>query len=154
MRRLAFVMLLGCGASPTAEPATADAPAQDTVVATPSAPAADPVESNGNGPGCTGAVDAWIEQSGGEAQNPPPEYDAELKKGLSRGTYLNECRVPSAATVRICAAVLDGTVRGVTVSMDSAEQEHADCVAEAILRMQFTPQPMMALTRTQFDPSP
>src|SRR4030095_14136242 len=145
------IVMMGCSGASRKEPLTADARAEDPAPPSPSAPS-HPVESNGDGQGCNAAVQAWIEETGGEAQNPPPEYDEELKKTLSRGTYLNDCRVPPTASVKICAAVLDGTVRGVTVAMDPAEQEHADCVAEAISHMQFTRQPIMALTRTEFEP--
>lgn len=144
--------MIGCGEAPRLEPVTADDPPVDPGAAPASQPESHPVESNGDGPGCTAAVQTWIEESGGEAKNPPPEFDEELQKALSRGTYLNECLVPPTAAVKICAAILDGTVRGVTVALDPAEQQHADCVAAAVARMTFTAQPIMALTRTQFEP--
>jgi hypothetical protein len=151
---LAGLAGVGCGgAGPTVAPAEAphtDAPAPEPA---PAPRTSHPVESNGSGAGCTAAVDAWVAESGGETANPPPEYDAELQKALNRGTYLNQCSVPPSTDVQICAAVLEGTVRGVTVALDPAEQAQADCVAAAVERMEFSSQKVMALTRTRFEPS-
>jgi hypothetical protein len=151
----AFALLAGCGpAGPARSPQ--EAPSPEAPAPPEPAPAprvSHPVESNGSGSGCTAAVDAWIAESGGESQNPSKEYDEELQKALNRGTYLNQCSVPASTDVQICAAVLDGTVRGVTISLDPAEQSQADCVAAAVERMEFTSQHIMSLTRTRFEPS-
>jgi hypothetical protein len=146
-----LALAVACGGS-AVSPREVERPEGPAPEPSPEQPVSHPVESNGAGAGCTAAVDAWIAESGGEMKNPPPEYDEELHKTLSRGTYLNPCSVSPSTDVKICCAVLEGTVRGVTVALDPGEQAQADCVAAAIERMTFSSQPMMALARTRFEP--
>jgi hypothetical protein len=166
---MALILAPACGGEPVG-PATS-APQSESIATSPSpgpASSAGQVTATRAGTSCEAARAAWADDAaarGADAPKPPPEHDEELKNILNRGSYLNDCAVPESADVAICAAIVDGQARGVTVTLDyvaadprsrsveGGAQAQADCIAEAIGKMPFPSHETMSITKTRFAPT-
>ena len=69
---------------------------------------------------------------------------------LNNGRYMNACAPPYSMTIKICTAVIDGRVVGVTVDTEPADRAMASCVAKAITTLAFPSAPSLDVTRTTF----
>jgi hypothetical protein len=155
----ALVFAAGCGAEAVGPAASAPESGRPTAAA--DAPAARTatsarVTAMTGGKSCDAARAEWADAAaarGADAPEPPPEHDAEIKNTLNHGKYLNDCSVPESADVAICAAIVDGQVRGATVVIEGGTQEQADCVAEAVGKMPFPPHETMSISKTRFAPT-
>jgi len=140
----------GCGgAQPEVQPSRAASPA-DRALASPRLEA---VEGMGSGPGCEDGRTAWLDEHEPPDEEPPEEHATAIKEQLNRGTYLNDCNIESSAAVEICAAIAEGQVAGVTVSLDPGSVQQADCVAEKVREMSYPEHPELVVARTAFAPT-
>jgi hypothetical protein len=69
---------------------------------------------------------------------------------LSRGHYLDGCRVPERYGVSICAAVQHGHVVGTTVATQPRAPRLERCIADNVRSLSFPVHPRMDVTRTSF----
>jgi hypothetical protein len=69
---------------------------------------------------------------------------------LSRGSYFEHCGAPNEMGIDMCVAVVEGEAIGVTVRTRPASVEHAECVAEGILRLNFPSSPRMDVARIKY----
>ena len=112
-------------------------------------------EGSGDGPSCRDVINeerrrAERGEIGGE--EPPPENSDEIKELLNSGKFIGACNVPETARVEICAAIIDGAAKGVTVKIDPGSQDQASCVADAIRRIAFPSHPLVEVARSAFEP--
>ncbi len=155
----ALAVVSGCGAAPAAGPAARVPEATDS--ASERAPVAAAsggrqVSATRGGTSCEAARAAWADDAaarGADAPKPPPEHDEELKNTLNRGSYLNDCGVPESADVSICAAIVDGKARGVSIAVEGGTQAQADCLADLVGKMPFPSHETMSITKTRFAPT-
>jgi hypothetical protein len=110
---------------------------------------------SGDGPSCRDVINeerrrAERGEVGGE--EPPPENRDEIKELLNSGQFIGACNVPETSRVEICAAIIDGVAKGVTVTIDPGSEEQASCVANAIRRMAFPEHPLVDVARSAFEP--
>ena len=161
MRRRWFICLvtmafIACGGGPPPEP---DAPEINPQ----SWPSLDllgsvergDAEGTGDGPSCRDVINeerrrAENGEIGGD--EPPPENSDEIKELLNSGRFIGACQVPETARVEICAAIIDGVAKGVTVTIDPGSQDQASCVANAVRRIAFPSHPLVEVARSAFEP--
>jgi len=153
---MACAVLLGgaCGSVPSAPSEGRKDPPKSVPEA---APPGERVTADGAGDSCEHAREAWVVCESANVSNladPTEEQDLEMKQTLNQGSYLTACKVPSAAAVSICVAVVEGVPRGITVVIDPALQQNADCVAAAVSKMLFPSHSRMSVARTTFAPEP
>jgi len=89
-----------------------------------------------------------VSLGGGKA--PADITAAQYGSVLNRGSYLGRCGVPSAMSVRICAAVQNGRAIGVTVTTKPASTRIERCVATAVRNLAFPSHPKLDVTTTVF----
>jgi hypothetical protein len=144
------VLVCGCGgAQQQAQPSRAASPADPTQ----DSPRLEAVQGTGSGPGCEDGRTSWLDAHEPPDEEPPEEHAASIKEQLNRGTYLNDCNIESSAAVEICAAIAEGQVAGVTVSLDPGSVQQADCVAEKVREMSYPEHPELVVARTAFAPT-
>ncbi len=112
-------------------------------------------EGTGDGPSCRDVINeerrrAESGEIGGD--EPPPENSDEIKELLNSGQFIGACEVPETSRVEICAAILDGAAKGVTVKIDPGSEAQASCVADAIRRIAFPSHPLVEVARSAFEP--
>lgn len=112
-------------------------------------------EGTGDGPSCRDVINeerrrAERGEIGGD--EPPPENSDEIKELLNTGRFIGACNVPETARVEVCAAIIDGMAKGVTVTIDPGSQDQASCVANAIRRIAFPSHPLVEVARSAFEP--
>jgi len=159
-RSLAWLVLwmpcVACGSSPPPEP-------EEPKISPASVPSLSLLGSttrgegsgSGEGPSCRDVINeerrrAERGEVGGE--EPPPENRDEIKQLLNSGEFIGACRVPETSRVEICAAIIDGVAKGVTVTIDPGSEEQASCVANAIRRIAFPSHPLVDVARSAFEP--
>lgn len=144
--RIHFLLVLtGCAAAPAPE-----APSEpDPVPVAEAAPRR--AVSHADGPSCD---EAMTEHEIDQGDAPPSEEAVTgVKEALNRGSYLNRCQVAASAAVEVCAAILEGKVLGVTVTIDPGTAAEADCVAGEVKMMSYPESPALIRASTTFDPS-
>jgi hypothetical protein len=108
------------------------------------------------GGGCEGVKAAYIEECRArpetcESKAGMPDIGADAYgAALNKGTYLNACGTPPTMAVKICAAVRDGRVQGVTVTTSPGDEAVATCIGQAIQRMTLPSSPQLDITSTVF----
>jgi hypothetical protein len=104
------------------------------------------------GPSCERAYEAYVANAAfAQRGPPPPDLPAEAFGNiLDYGNYMTHCGVEDEVEIAICAAVQDGSARGVTVQT-SPRRPHAEvCIDEAVRGLRFPRHPKMELARTFF----
>jgi hypothetical protein len=112
-------------------------------------PAAPPAP---DGPSCEVAYEAWLVENalvGDDAGSAPPPVES-YGNVLDYGKYFAHCRVPEAAEIRICAAIENGSARGVTVVTQPRNASVEACIDQAVRRLHFPVYARMELARTFF----
>lgn len=98
-------------------------------------------------PSCEDKIASYVD----DANAPGADLQAsDYAAVLDRGSYLNECGVPSDMSVKICAAVQGGKAIGVTVSTTPADEKKTECIREQIAALEFPVHPKMDVARTTF----
>lgn len=144
-RPLAILSLAGCATAAPAPPASAPEPAPDA------APLPRRAVSHADGPSCDEAMERHADD---QAATPPSdEAVGGVKEVLNRGTYLNRCQIAASSAVEVCAAIANGEVLGVTVTIDPGTPAEADCVAGEVRQMSYPESPALIRAATTFDPS-
>jgi hypothetical protein len=69
---------------------------------------------------------------------------------LNGGAYLDACKSPPSAGVKVCAAVKDGRAVGVTVVLSPGEEAVAACIAQKVHELAFPAYPRLDVTNTSF----
>jgi hypothetical protein len=113
------------------------------------------VSGSGGGRTCEAVRDEEAEKArtrGVDLEEPPDDHTEQIRAVLDAGDYLNGCDVPEAAGIELCAAILDGEARGVTVTMHPGTRADADCVADAVRRLEFPSHELVFIARTAFEP--
>ena len=105
-------------------------------------------QGSSDGVTCDEARDANPEELGDKGSGDAPTEA--LAAILSKGTYLDECSVPSDTRVHVCAAVKDGKAIGVTVATDPGAPELETCVAAKVRTLEFPAGATLRVVRTQF----
>ncbi|MEM9696099.1 MAG: hypothetical protein AAGA56_26380 [Myxococcota bacterium] len=136
---------LGCGSSGNKPPA-ADPEAETP----PAPPAPRDAKSDGGLIGCDEAIDQNLEKMKG---NPASDADKKaVKTALNAGRYLNSCEVEASAFVEICATITDGAVIGLGVEINPGLPAQAECVADAVKKLEFPTSTAVIRASTQFEP--
>jgi len=108
--------------------------------------------ASGNGPSCEDVIDEQRRKAErqGAGEEPPEEHNEEIKTTLSAGDYLQSCSVPETASIDVCAAIIEGAARGVTVKLNPGDKPTAACIADAIRRLSFPSHELVSVARTEF----
>ena len=109
---------------------------------------------SGDGPSCSKVIDEERRRAGrGEVsgEEPTEELRSEIKALLNTGEFLGRCEVPETSRVEVCAAIIDGRARGVTVTIEPGSPDQASCVANAIRAIAFPSHPLVDVARTSFE---
>ena len=112
-------------------------------------------EGTGDGPSCREVINEErrrAERGEVSGEEPPPENRDEIKELLNSGRFIGACEVPETSRVEICAAIIDGVAKGVTVKVDPGSAEEASCIANAIRRIAFPSHPLVDVARSVFEP--
>jgi hypothetical protein len=113
------------------------------------------VSGSGSGQSCEAVRDEEAEKArsrGVDVEEPPDEHGEKIRAVLDDGSYLNACDVSPRATVELCAAIMNGQARGVTVTMQLGTRAQADCVADEVRKLEFPEHELVFIARTAFDP--
>jgi eukaryotic-like serine/threonine-protein kinase len=96
-----------------------------------------------------------MEEHAATQEGTPPTAEAVdgVKEALNRGTYLNRCQIGASSAVEVCAAIVNGEVLGVTVTIDPGRAAEADCVAGEVKQMTYPQSPSLIRAATTFEPS-
>ncbi len=78
------------------------------------------------------------------------DLERRVKRRLSYGKYLQQCRVSHTTKVFICATIIRGVAEGVTVQLTPNDEDDAHCVEEAIRRMSFPEAEEAVVATTRF----
>ncbi len=107
------------------------------------------------GGGCEGAKEEYVKRC---MEAPAECHDRSATDGvmgaygavLNGGTYLDACKSPPSAGVKVCAAVKGGRAVGVTVVLSPGDEAIAACIAQKVQALAFPVYPRLDVTNTSF----
>jgi len=108
-----------------------------------------PPPHTGGGPSCEAAADEYVRAG----PHPPADKKTSANEYgaiLNAGKYFKHCGVPDSTEVLICAAIHHGHAVGVSVRTRPVEPMLEECVAKAVLGLEFPANERMDVTRTMF----
>ncbi len=145
---------LACSETQVAAPPPAAPPPADTV-APPPPPPHDPVVIMLGG-GCEEAKTAYVKECSDPTRGCPDGKASQLAgtvsygQVLNDGAYLETCKSPASATVKICAAIRNGHAVAVTVTNAPGDGPIANCIGRAVQGLTFPSSPRLDVASTVF----
>lgn len=111
-----------------------------------------PSAHSAGGTSCEEAVHAYVDTLGPRSADagPPEQTAGQYGAVLNRGAYFAHCAIPNDVEIRICAAVREGRVEGVTATTKPLDSKQSECVADAVRSLTFPARPLLDVTRTTF----
>jgi hypothetical protein len=111
-----------------------------------------PSAHSAGGKSCEEAIHAYVATLEPRAPDagPPQQTGGQYGAVLNRGAYFAHCAIPNDVEIRICAAVREGRVEGVTVTTKPHDSKQSECVADAVRSLTFPAHPKLDVTRTTF----
>ena len=146
-----WLLVYGCGgSSPTAAPTKVPEPTVPTGSERgPTQPLA-PGKGSSDGTTCEQARESYAEEVNVGARSQADLSADDFAAILNRGTYLEQCAVPSSSKLRICAAVQNGQAVGVTVAAEPSAPDVEVCIAKEVRKLTFPAHAKMDVVNVQF----